>query len=385
MRAKPNATSQSTWQASAPGRVNLIGEHTDYNFGFTLPMAIHRYTTITAESAPTDDFLTFSSEMFPGSVVFSLDGSRCLSQKTVPTWSRYLAGVVFELTKVGFSIPPMRIVVRSDVPLGAGVSSSASLEVAMAVLLQKVTGRYLSGLDTALLCQLAEHQHVGVPCGLMDQLASVSGMAGHLMLMDCRTNSIKQVALPPELALIIVDSRVKHKLADGEYRQRHEQCQAACQLLKAISLRDVTLDDLQRCQNQMPEMVFRRARHVVTENGRTIEAASRILRQQWQAVGELMYLSHESMRQDFEISTPEIDSLVEIAHTIGEDQGVFGSRMTGGGFGGSTVTLALAESADSILEMIVKRYRLMTGIEIDGFVTQPADGAYALHRQSAAS
>jgi galactokinase len=371
---------EGQWVASAPGRINLIGEHTDYNLGYTLPMAIDRYTTIVAQPSQHET-LTLESHALSETVSYSLDGSTCLSHPAPPVWSKYLAGVVNELAQAGFRVPPLTCLIESDVPMGAGVSSSASIEVAMAMLVQMICNRYLSPLQTALLCQRVEHRHVGVPCGLMDQLASISGVNGQLMLMDCRDHSIEQIPFPDELAVIVVNSHIRRSLTDGGYRQRREQCQAACRILGVETLRDVSWNDLTQHQPRLPEPIFSRALHVISENLRTLNVASKLAERNWQAVGELMNLSHQSMRDQFEISTPEIDLLVKIANSLDREQGVLGSRMTGGGFGGSTITLALAARAEDVLEQILQRYRLETGSSINGFVTYPADGAWMLTRR----
>lgn len=369
---------QISWAAAAPGRINLIGEHTDYNDGFTLPMAIEGTTRITA--VPTDDagFMTFRSQAYPETVKFSVDGERCLSHDEPPSWAKYVRGVLIEFSKLGLVFPALHFQIQSTVPVGAGVSSSAALSVSLAMTLQQISGSQLSGLQIAQLCQRVEHLHIGVPCGLMDQLASVFGTAGNLMLLDCRTNRIEQIPLSDEVTVLVIDSRVKHNLATGEYRVRREQCDEACRIMNLPSLREATMDQLKTHQNRIPEVIFRRAKHVVTENTRTGETANCLKRQDWQAAGERMYASHESMRSDFEITTPELDQLVAIAKNLGVDRGVFGARMTGGGFGGCTIQLVDAKNAEAIRDSIIQTYEMKSGTTVDGFVTRPADGALAM-------
>jgi galactokinase len=367
------------WYALAPGRINLIGEHTDYNSGFALPLAIDRYTRIAAQRSESSGDLEITSRVLSETVRYSLDGQTCLSHQRTPQWAKYVAGVIDEFGKLGFRFPPLKFTIESGVPIGAGVSSSASLEVAMAMALQQISGARLSGLEIAQLCQRAEHQHAGVPCGLMDQLASVFGVAGSLMLLDCRSNQVEYVPLSADLALVVIDSRVKHNLANGEYRLRREQCEAACAMLNVTALRDVTWDHLNAFQSQMPALIFRRARHVVTENQRTQEMAGKIQAGHWLEAGALMYDSHDSMRNDFEITTSEIDCLVEIAQAIGAKGGVFGARMTGGGFGGCVICLAASDRAPLILKAVQDQYHARTGNSVAGFVTFPAPGALALN------
>ncbi len=380
------------WQALAPGRVNLIGEHTDYNDGFTLPLAIERYTTVSARPLDSGSKTSCYTSLDLGqSACWTAGGESFVANPSVspgesatneaPAWSKYVAGVVNQFTRLGYTVPPLELQIETTVPLGGGVSSSASLEVAVAMVLQKVLDIKLDGLEIAKLCQAAEHQYAGVPCGLMDQLSSVFGRTNHLLLMDCRSNDIEFIPAAPEVAFIVVNSRIKHSLADGEYRKRRQQCEEACRLMQVDSLRDVDSALLKRSRSTLSDVVYRRVRHVVSENLRTVAAAEHLKSGEWNSVGELMYESHLSMRDDYEITCTEIDLLVSIAQQIGMAGGVYGARMTGGGFGGCIVVLARVESADAIRHAIESKYHEQTGIKGDSFVTRPAAGALELFRQ----
>ncbi len=365
------------WQATAPGRVNLIGEHTDYNGGFCLPMAIDRYVRAAARPSAIADEHVFRSTRFAEVVRCSRDGTRCLSHREPPVWSKYLAGVVREFIDLDCQIPALEIEVDSDVPVGAGLSSSAALEMAVACLLQKVSGNILDGFATALLCQRAENRHVGVPCGLMDPLASALGRAEHALLIDCQSQVTRLVPLPRALAVVIVDSGVRRQLTDGAYHQRRLECAAACQALQVPTLRHALVESLpdHDPKSASANAVLQRARHVLTENQRTLNAVRCLEDQDLIGFGALMYESHESMRTDFQISTPELDLLVGLARSEGVERGVYGSRLTGGGFGGCTVTLVQADRADAFLNTVIRRYREETGRDICGFASAAVDGA----------
>ncbi|MBL8891599.1 MAG: galactokinase [Planctomycetaceae bacterium] len=386
---------QQVANSKAPGRVNLIGEHTDYNEGFTLPLAIERYTTIRVQRQAVESSVSrYFSQTLGQAAYWSMDASEFMAidstaanrahesassskaMDAAPAWSKYVAGVINQFTKLGHSIPAIDLMIETNVPLGGGVSSSAALEVAVAMAMQKLLGTSLDGLAIAKLCQQAEHEYAGVPCGLMDQLSSVFGRTNELMLMDCRTNALEFIPASPQLAFIVINSRVKHNLADGEYRLRRQQCEEACDLLDVRSLRDVTESQLESAQVKMPDLIYRRARHVVTENERTVQAAKFLRSGNWEQVGQLMNASHISMRDDYEITCPEIDLLVTIAQAIGSDGGVYGARMTGGGFGGCIVILGKASLAESISSQVVGSYLGATGIQADAFSTRPAAGAW---------
>ena len=320
------------WDRLAPGRVNLIGEHVDYNGGFVLPMAIEKYVVIAAAENPDPAGLTNII-----SLDFQKQHSLDLLQPLLPAkseWYRYVDGVIEGCKKSDLCVAPFEAIISSNVPLGSGLSSSAALEVATATLLEVMSGKKMANQEKALLCQQAEHEFAGVPCGIMDQFSSVFGQQDRLMLLDCRTREVEFIPFSSsQTTVLIANSKVQHQHTGGEYAERREQCKAACQALGVASLRDATRQDLDDCKN-LDSKIYRRAKHVITEITRTKQTAAAIREGDWNLAGELMYQSHESMRDDFEISCPEIDLLVEIARDLGETAGVFGSRLTGGGFGG---------------------------------------------------
>lgn len=363
-----------TLAAQAPGRVNLIGEHTDYNGGFVLPLAIQRQTLVLA--TPRDDrTIRLRSAALGGEAVIDLDQPINPGE---PAWANYPRGVVagwldqFPLS-TGFDA-----LLDTNIPIGAGLSSSASLTVATATLLESLTGVAISELDRALLAQQAEHRFAGMPCGIMDHLASSSAQAGHALLIDCRFQAVTQVPVPDALAVIIADSNAGHELVDSAYAQRRSQCEAAAKAMGIRDLRDATPAMLDSAQSTLDPLVYRRARHVITENQRVLDTVAGLERSDWPMVGRCLYDSHASMRDDFEITTPELDTLVDLAAAIGPDGGVIGARMTGGGFGGCTVTLAKADRAGTIREQLAEGYRATTGRDATIFQTRPARGACAL-------
>jgi len=365
------------WIAAAPGRVNVIGEHTDYNDGFVLPMAIEFYSMMAADR-PVDgrEVITLRSTLEPEVATIEL------SQPVVPgvpKWGNYPRGVVAGFLARGIQPGGLEVLLHSTVPLGSGLSSSAALEVCTATLLEAVTGRTLDPVEKALLCQKAEHDFAGVPCGIMDQFISALGREGHLLLLDCRTRKTEIVPLQdPSVALLIINTNVKHELSGGEYAERRAQCEEAVRNLGVKSLRDVTVDQLEKGKSKMRDLVYRRARHVIGEISRTVRAAGSVRQSDWPAVGRLMYASHVALRDDYEVSCPELDAVVKIAEAIGEQGGVYGCRMTGGGFGGCCVALVKASSADGITKKIAADYKARTGIASTIFASRPAAGATVL-------
>ena len=361
---------------AAPGRVNIIGEHTDYNDGFVLPMAIDRYTVIAADPIAGEVARVFSTLMDQVEEIPLSAGE----VSSLPAWTRYIRGTFDAFgEEAGISTPAFEAVVNSTVPLGGGLSSSAALEVATATLIETLTGKTVSPERKGLLCQIAEHRGAGVPCGIMDQFSSVLCQAGHLMLLDCRDQSTKMVPMTdPSVQVLIINTNVKHELTGGEYAERRQQCEAAATELGVKSLRDATTSMLEEKKSSLEEVLYRRARHVIGEIERTTAAAEAISAAQWDLVGELMYASHDSLRDDYEVSCPELDVLVQAAADLGTEFGIIGSRMTGGGFGGCTVSLVKTESAGTIAEAIGNRYREKTGLEATAFATPPAQGATVL-------
>ena len=310
------------WIAAAPGRVNVIGEHTDYNDGFVLPMAIERYTIVAAAPSESKRIqLRSSTGDQPGGV----DLSQPLKPAPKGTWSNYPVGVIAGFVARGLNPGGFDAFIHSTVPLGGGLSSSAALEVATATLLEIITGKALDPVDKALLCQKAEHEYAGVPCGLMDQFISVMGKQDHLLLLDCRSRKPELVPMSdPSVALLITNTNVKHELTGGEYAKRRAQCEEAAKILGVPSLRDATADALERARSRMDAVVYRRARHVIGEIERTVHAAEGVRASNWPTVGQLMYASHASLRDDYEVSCAELDAVVEIAQKIGIKGGGIG-------------------------------------------------------------
>ena len=273
-------------------------------------------------------------------------------------WSNYVAGVVAGYCQRGTRLTGFQAMIGSDVPVGGGLSSSAALEVATATLFEAMTGVALEPAAKALLCQKAEHYFAGVPCGIMDQFASVMCRADHLMLLDCRSQAIEQIPLTdPAITVLIVNSNVKHELSGGEYAERRGQCEAAAKALGVASLRDATLEQLESSHAKLATAEYRRARHAIGEIARTTAAAAAIRAGDWPQVGALMYASHDSLRDDYEVSCQELDVLVDAAREIGPAGGVIGSRMTGGGFGGCTVSLVETAKAEKVASRIAEAYR----------------------------
>jgi len=360
--------------AHSPGRLNLIGEHTDYNDGFVLPMAIERHVAIAAAPAAADAArVRIHSDALAMSVDIPLDGSASPGE---PAWANYLRGVVSGFEKRGRVVPPIDAAIVSDVPLGGGLSSSAALEVALATLLEAVTKDVLEPREKARLCRRAEHEFAGVPCGLMDQLASVLGDDAGALLIDCRSEAVRLVPFADRGASVLIcNTNVKHALADGAYARRRAECAEAARRLEVQSLRDATPAMVEDARASVDPVLRRRARHVATENVRTLAAADHLAAGDFVRVGALMYESHRSLRDDFEVSSAELDVLVDVASEIGEAGGVFGARLTGGGFGGSTVTLVRTEDVDAVAETLGREYLRRTGHVSTTFVSRPARGA----------
>ncbi len=363
---------------AAPGRVNLIGEHIDYNDGFVMPMAIERYVVMAATRTPVQDGdkARFHSAMLSESSTIGL-GSKLEPKSN--GWVSYIEGVIAGFVDRDLEVPALDVVFESNVPLGGGLSSSAALEVATATLLEIVSGQVLDPAEKALLCQHAEHHFAGVPCGIMDQFSSVFGKPDELMLIDCRSQQVTAVPfLAEDITVLITNSNVKHELSGGEYAQRRAQCDSALSKLDQSTWRDVTQQNLDSKQADLTDDEYRRGRHVVGEISRTLEAAEAFRAQDWPKVGQLMYASHESLRDDYEVSCDELDTLVEIARKIGPAGGVIGSRMTGGGFGGCTVTLVNTKSVDSMISSLMTDYEAKTGIKPHCFASRPARGAHVI-------
>ena len=366
----------------APGRVNLIGEHTDYNDGFVLPMALERETCVAA--APRADRLVRVRALDLGEQAeFALDepGARRRG-----TWLDYVEGVAQALMRRGVAVGGADLAIMSDVPVGAGLSSSAALEVATGLALASLAGGAIDRVQLALAGQEAEHTYVGANVGIMDQLIAALGRAGHALLIDCR--ALTTTLLPVDTArtlVVICDTRVKHDLAASEYNERRAECEQGVELLRAAlpgirALRDVSVAEFERHEQLLPEPVRRRCRHVVTENARTLAAAEALKADRFAEMGRLMYASHESLRRDYEVSCRELDTLVEIAAAL---PGVtLGARMTGGGFGGCTVNLVRRDALTEFEETVTREYARRIGHEPVIYVSEAGDGAQEIERTS---
>lgn len=364
------------WVVAAPGRVNLIGEHTDYNDGFVLPMAIERYTTIAA--APNGSRQIRVRSAVGGDEAVIEPGLR-LHPGSKGHWANYITGVVAGFAERGSVPEGFDAVIQTTVPLGGGLSSSAALEVAMATLLEQVTAQPLDPIEKALLCQRAEHEFAGMPCGIMDQFISAMGRKDHLLLLDCRSHATQLVPLrDPAVSVLIINSNVKHELTGSEYPTRRRQCEAAAATLGVTSLRDATAEVLAESKTKLDPVIFRRARHVISEIERTELAAAGLRAENWIAVGQLMYASHDSLRDDYEVSCPELDAIVEIAAGLGSTGGVYGCRMTGGGFGGCAVALVRTPAVPEITAKLAPAYLARTRIAGSFFVSRPAQGAMVI-------
>ncbi len=366
---------QPTWIASAPGRVNLIGEHTDYNDGFVFPMAIERYAIIAA-SRPNPDTKLIRLYSTHSDKPAIIDLAAPLKPFASGNWANYPAGVIAGFLARGLNPGGFDALVFSTVPLGGGLSSSAALEVAMATLLEIITGKKLDPVEKALLCQKAEHEYAGMPCGIMDQYISVMGQENRVLLLDCRSRKPELVPMTDSsVTVLIINTNVKHELTGSEYPARRKQCESAAKFFGVPSLRDATADMLEAARPKMDKVVFRRARHVIGEIERTVHAAEGVRASNWPTVGQLMYASHASLRDDYEVSCKELDAVVQIAEGIGVKGGIFGCRMTGGGFGGCAVALVKTDAVQAISKKIAQDYKKKFGIDATIFVSRPAAGA----------
>jgi galactokinase len=357
----------------APGRVNLIGEHTDYNYGFVMPAAVDLYTWI-AFSPRDDRKISIRSENFSESIEFDLNEP---SPQKRSHWSDYPRGVAVVLEQAGYTLRGVNLFVRGDVPLGSGLSSSAAIEVATAYALLLNSGSSIDRLQVAKLCQRAENEFVGMQCGLMDQFISCFGQADRALMLDCRSLDYTLLPLPADIKLVICNTMVSHELATSEYNARRTECEEGVKLLakslpNVSSLRDVTTDDLARFGPSLPEKILKRCRHVVTENARVVEASSALEFGNLALFGQLMHESHCSLRDDFEVSCPELDLMVELANQV---EGVCGARMTGGGFGGCTINLVLKNRVAEMTDRVRRGYQETTGGAPDIYVCSPAQGA----------
>lgn len=340
----------------SPGRVNLIGEHTDYNDGFVLPMAIEPQVMLAARSRG-DGVVRLASAAFAGDIVqFSLEGK---IEPGEPAWANYVRGVAAQLIAAGIPLAGMDALITNSLPVGGGLSSSAALEVGAGLAFLTLAGLEMDRMRLAMICQKAEHDYAMVPCGLMDQMIVATARAGHATLFDCREQTRQSIAIDPrELCIIIVNSMVRHELSAGEYARRRRECQEAVAHFRqgnpaVAALRDVTAGQLDEAEGRLEATLLKRARHVVSENQRTLAAAAALTKRHYEEAGQLMVQSHASLRDDYQVSCQELDFLAEQAMGV---KGVYGARMTGGGFGGCIVALAQPRARGALEQHLVETY-----------------------------
>jgi galactokinase len=356
----------------APGRVNLIGEHTDYNGGFVLPAAIN-YNTWVAASSRSDRELHIVAKNFSSQqVIIRLD--KTMQPSITAPWSNYARGIVQELQKRNFHLTGGNLLIAGNVPTGAGLSSSASLEIALIRALTALSRETIDPTVAAQVGQAAENNFVGCNCGIMDQLISARGQAHSALLIDCQDLSCRAISIPTDWELLIVHSGVKRGLVESKYNQRRQQCEAAAIYFNERTLRGVGLEQLLVAEKKLEPLIFKRARHVISENSRTLLAADALQRNDMSSLARLMQESHVSMRDDFDITTPEIDYLVKILHTAGND--FAGARMTGGGFGGCVIAIAASDRMPELINAVETHYHANTGCEPTIIRAKASNGAF---------
>jgi galactokinase len=369
--AKTAPSSRGKRLFRAPGRVNLIGEHTDYNDGFVMPAAIDLSTWVSC-TARDDRTVSLFSESFSEWMEFDLNKQDLHAQGH---WSDYVRGVAITLERAGHRLRGAELRIRGEVPIGSGLSSSAALEVASGYALLRNSGLVVDRKELAKVCQRAENEFVGIRCGIMDQFVSCYGQAEKTLLLDCRSLAYQLLPLP-DAVLAVCNTMVKHSLATSQYNARRLDCEAAVRHFAQSrpdvrALRDVTEADLKLYGADLSEVIYRRARHVITENARVLQAARALEEGDREAFGQLMNRSHRSLRDDYEVSCKELDLMVELAQAI---PGVYGARMTGGGFGGSTVNLIAAERVDEFKETVTRGYKDATGLTPEIYICTAANG-----------
>lgn len=371
-------TTAPKWISVAPGRVNLLGEHVDYNDGFVLPAAIDRRVQVAASAIP-EPLVTLVAVDLDKRITFHLSD---LQEKIdnhgqpLPRWARYPAGVAWALGAAGVQVKGIQAVFSSDVPIGAGLSSSAAVEVAFAALWTAFHGQPHDRLELARLCQKAENQYVGVNCGLMDQFASACGVADHALFFDTRSLEWEAAPLPSNTAIIIADSGMRRSLVESAYNERRRSCEQAVEILKRFlpairSLRDVSTVEFAAYSTELPEEIRKRAEHVVKEIHRVEAAMAPLRRDDGRAFGALMFAGHKSLRDLYEVSTPELDTLVELARGL---PGIIGARLTGAGFGGCTVNLVETQQAQVFMEGLKDGYAKSTGKQAQVYLCHASEG-----------
>ncbi len=357
------------WQA--PGRVNLIGEHTDYNEGFVLPFAIDRTARVAVAVRPDNSVRLLSTYGDQGVVTTTLDS---LQPGSAKGWTKYPLGVMWALRQKGIEVPGVDLLLDSNVPLGAGLSSSHAIECAVISALNELTGAGLQAEDMVLATQQAENDFVGAPTGIMDQSASLRGSKGHAVFLDCRDQNVSLVPFETEsagLVMLVIDTKVSHSHADGGYASRRASCELGAEVLGVRALRDVQVGELEEASGLLDEVTFRRVRHVVTENDRVLQSVDLLAAEGPASIGPLLDASHASMRDDFEISCPELDLAVEASRA----NGAIGARMTGGGFGGAAIALTPVGSEQKVRDAVAKAFAAAGFTAPDIFTVTPAAGA----------
>ena len=358
----------------APGRVNLIGEHTDYNEGFVLPFAIDKTARIAVRTRP-DSVLRLLSTY--GDQGMTTADTTALDKSTARGWTKYPLGVIWAMQQRGITVPGMDLLLDSDVPLGAGLSSSHAIECAVISALNELTGAGLAAEEMVLATQRAENDFVGAPTGIMDQSASLRGAKDHAVFLDCRDQTVKLVpfeAHPAGLVMLVIDTKVSHSHADGGYASRRASCELGADVLGVKALRDVGVEELEEASGLLDEETFRRVRHVVTENDRVLQTVELLASEGPRAIGPLLDASHVSMRDDFEISCRELDLAVETSRS----NGAIGARMTGGGFGGAAIALTPLEAEQQVRTAVVQAFADAGYTAPDIFTVTPAEGAMRL-------
>jgi len=360
----------------APGRVNLIGEHTDYNDGFVMPLAID-FSCYSAIRSRSDRTLSVYSQQFQENIEFNLDR---LVGPPKKHWSDYVRGVAAVLRDEGYPLKGADLLIDGQVPIGSGLSSSASIEVSSALALTSLGGITVPLGTLARLCQRAENEYTGARCGIMDQFVSCFGRQDQALLLDCRSLEMTYLALPPNVCLVICNTMVRHELAAGEYNERRASCERSIEAIRKFlpnirALRDLTLEDLEKYGSLLSEMDFRRCRHVITENARVIDAKEALGHVDLARFGQLMYQSHNSLNHDYEVSCRELNLMVSLARNL---PGVYGARMTGGGFGGCTINLVEREAVTEFQTSVAQEYEKLTDLSPQISASSAAGGAVAL-------
>ena len=358
---RKNFKSNPEVYAKAPGRINFIGEHVDYQEGIVLPSAINKY--IYGVAASLEKPVVRLCSTYNEEKIIELPLESLTPQKEDDSWTNYIIGVIDGYLKKGTIINGIEILIDSNLPSGAGMSSSAALESVTAVIIEKLFQFPLEPIERAKICQNAEHQFAGVPCGIMDQIAVNLAAEGHALEIDCQNLKIQRISIPDSISIIVVDSKVKHSLAEGEYAIRKGQCEEACSILGVKSLRQASLEMVLKSKEQLGSTLFKRARHVTSEILRVKKFSEALKNNNLKLMGNLLWESHESLSNDFEVSCSELDQLVELANTLN----AYGSRMMGGGFGGSTISLVDKKDEIGFLDQIKLSYHNATGHDIDAW------------------